>query len=253
MKNLLLILILLNTFLYSYNKEFSYRKYAHVKIFYEDLIKDTVKLGLKYNIPPAAILAIASVESGYGRGYVASISGNILSLGANKNEKALPSLYLPNIIKPYSIIYNENEIKKYKKSELRYKQREKSLKKDYRPENIRGTSNNLDFFDKDKIEKQKANMKNIKDFCTKWISLSNSHIVFRNAKIYLEEEVKKHGKEVLFTKELNENFIKSIGGVKNSFNYRKSWSKKVIQVLNKTGLIELSSQINNKQTFEESW
>lgn len=253
MKNLLLILILLNTFLYSYNKEFSYRKYAHVKIFYEDLIKDTVKLGLEYNIPPAAILAIASVESGYGRGYVASISGNILSLGANKNEKALPSLYLPNIIEPYKIIYNKNEIRKYKKSELRYKQREKSLKKDYRPLDIVGSTKYLDFFDNNQIEKHKANMKNIKDFCTKWISLSNSHIVFKNAKVYLEEEVKKHGKEILFSKEVNENFIKSIGGKKNSFNYRKSWSKKVIQVLTKTGLINLSSQINKNKAFEESW
>lgn len=253
MKKLLFILILINTLLYSYNNEFSYRKYSHVKIFYKILIKDTIKLGLKYNIPPASILAIASVESGYGRGYVSSISGNIMSLGANKNETALPSLYLPNIIKPFKIIYNKREIKQYKKSALNYKQREKSLKKDYRPSSIRGSTKNLDFFDNNQSEKYKANMENLKDFCTKWISLSNSHIVFKNAKNYLEKEVKKHGKKILFSKELNENFIKSISGKNNSFNYRKSWSKKVIQVLNKTGLIKLSSQINNNKTFEESW
>ncbi len=253
MKKLLLILILLNSLLYSYNKEFSYRKYIHVKEFYKTLIQDTVKLGLKYNIPPAALLAIASVESGYGRGYVASISGNILSLGANKNEKALPSLYLPNIKEPYKIIYNPSEIKKYTSQELRYKQREKSLKKDYRPEGIAGTTNNLDFFDKNLSKKQKANMQNIKDFCTKWISEKNNHLVFRKARMYLEQEVKKHGKEILFSKKLNEDFIKSIGGKKNSFNFRASWSKKIIQVLKKTGLINLSYEISKGKSFKQSW
>lgn len=239
--------------LFSYNKEFRYRKYVHVKEFYKPLIQDTVSLALKYNIPPAAILAIASVESGYGRGYVASISGNILSLGANKNEKALPSLYLPNIIKPFKIIYNQKEIQKYLKNELKYKQRKKSLKKDYRPKEIAGSTKHLDYFDNNNNKKKEANIENIKDFCTKWIALNNSHVVFQNAKKHLNEEVKKHGKQILFSQKLNEEFIKSIGGKKNSFNFRASWSKKVIQVLKNTGLVPLVKQINQKQDLNKSW
>ncbi len=250
---LLFLFTLLTSLLFAYNKEYTFRKYEHVKGFYKPLIQDVVKIGLKYNIPPAAILAIASVESGYGRGYVASITGNILSLGASKSDKELPALYLPHMNKPYTVLYNTQRIKKTDKKRLVWKQRPKSLKKDYRPLGIAGTTQKLDYFDYNKEAKHEANLSNIRDFCTQWISLTNSHKVFRNAKALLNKKVKKQGKKILFSKELNVLFIKSIGGQKNSFNHRKSWSKKVIKVLNKTGLVELSKDINAQKSFNKVW
>ncbi|WP_424686767.1 MAG: hypothetical protein ACNI3H_01540 [Halarcobacter ebronensis] len=249
----ILILLLLTNFLFSYDKNFSYRKYIHVKKFYSSLVKETVDIALKHNMPPAAILAIASVESGYGRGYVASISGNILSLGANKNDKALPSLYLPNTKGPYKVIYNTKVIESFSKDELVWKQRPKSLKKDYRPKGIAGTTTNLDYFDYNKDAKKKANLKNIEEFCTLWISYENRFKAFNGARAFLDEQVKKHGKEILFTKKLNKEFINHIGGKKNSFNYRKTWPIKVIKVLEKTGLTKLTKDIYDKKSFDESW
>lgn len=247
------ILLTFLNFLFAYDKNFSYRKYIHVENFYKPLIKETVDIALKYNLPPAAILAIASVESGYGRGYVALITGNILSLGANKNEKALPSVYLPNIKNPYKVLYNKKEIKRYEKSELVWKQRPKSLKKDYRPQNISGTTKDLDYFDFYKKRRKEANLKNIEDFCSKWISLNNKFKVFKEARALINKRVKQHGKEILFSKELNVEFINSIGGKKNSFNYRKSWPKKVTAVLKKTGLVKLSKDIYKNRDFDKVW
>jgi hypothetical protein len=256
-KKIVISLLLISSFLYSsqtYNENYRYRKYIHVKEFYQLLSEDTIKLALKYNIPPAAILAIASVESGYGRGYVARITGNILSLGANRSEKELPSLYLPNIISINTIIYNPKEIQKYKKSELQWKQREKSLKKDYRPNSIAGTSKNLDYFDNHNKQKKEANLNNIKDFTTKWISLNKSQKAFKDAKKMIESNVAKHGKKILFNKEFNKKFIHQIGGKINSFNYRKSWPKKVISILNNSGLVELTSKMHfEKKSFDEAW
>ena len=249
----ILILLLLTNFLFSYDKNFSYRKYIHVEKFYSALVKETVEIALKNNIPPAAILAIAGVESGYGRGYVASITGNILSLGANKNDKQLPSLYLPNTKNPYKVIYNTKEIKSFKKDELFWKQRPKSLKKDYRPKAFAGTTSNLDYFDYNPEEKRKANLRNIEEFSTLWINRNYKFKPFKNARIFLDEQVKKYGKQVLFNKKLNKEFINHIGGKKNSFNYRKTWPKKVIKVLEKTGLVELTKDIYEKKTFDESW
>lgn len=250
---IILWLFCFTSLLFSYNKEYSFRKYDHVKHFYKPLIEQTIDIALQHNIPPAAILAIASIESGYGRGYVASISGNILSLGAYKSDKELPSLYLPNRLKPYKVLYNRKEISSYDKSLLVWKQRPKSLKKDYRPKKIAGTASNLDYFDYHQEEKKRANLRNIRDFSTLWISKKNSHQVFRDAKLLLDNSVKKYGKKILFSKELNEKFIQSIGGKKNSFNYRKSWSKKVIKVLNKTGLTSLTYEIYNKKSFDKVW
>lgn len=254
---IIISLLLITSFLYSssnYNENYRYRKYIHVKEFYQLLTKDTIKLALKHNMPPAAILAIASVESGYGRGYVARITGNILSLGANRSEKELPSLYLPNIISTNTIIYNPIEIQKYKKSELRWKQREKSLKKDYRPNSIAGTTKNLDYFDNHIEKRKEANLSNIKDFSTRWISLKKSQKAFKDARKMIDEYVAKHGKKILFDKEFNKKFIHQIGGKVNSFNYRETWPKKVISILNNSGLVELTSKMHfEKKSFDEAW
>jgi hypothetical protein len=233
--------------------EYKYRKYEHIKDFLKPLIEPTVKLGLKYNVPPSAILAIACVESGYGRGYVASISGNIMSLGANKGEKDLPTLYLPNTKEPYKIIYNPKEIAKYKKDELIYKKRARSLKKDYRPLYFAGRVNYLHYFDEHSKEKLKANLACIKDFCIKWISYQNKFEPFKKAREDLDNSVKKYGKDTLFCEKTVTKFIYNIGGKKNSFNYRKSWPKKVITVIQNIGLIQLTIDIRDKKDFDKVW
>ena len=236
-----------------FSSEYRYRKYTHVKDFLKPLAQRTIKQGEKYSVPPAAILAIASVESGYGRGYVASISGNILSLGANKGEKMLPSLYLPNIKDPYKIIYNPEEISKYKKNQLRYKQRAKSLKKDYRPMPYAGTSNNLEYFDKNSKARVNANMACIEDFCKVWISESYRYEPFKKARKDLNKIVSVSGKKALFLKTTSEEFINNIGGKPHSFNYRKTWPKKVITVMKNIGLVELIKDMKNGDSFEEAW
>jgi len=56
------------------------------------------------------------------------------------------------------------------------------------------------------------------------------------------------------TKELNKAFIYKIGGILNSFNYRKTWPKKVNLIMQKVGLVELIYDIEvNKKSFEEAW
>ena len=248
-KIILLCFIVLSLF----SSDYRYRKYDHVKKFYEPLIEKTIDLGLKYNVPPSAILAIAGVESGYGRGYVAKISGNILSLGTNKGEKELPALYLPNIKNPYKIIYNPKEIAKYKKNELRYKKRARSRKKDYRPNPYAGTSQNLQYFDEHPKEKVKANLACIEDFCKIWISYKNRFEPFQKARRDLDLLVKTKGQDTIFERITAEQFINNIGGKKNSFNYRKTWPKKVITVMKNTGLVELVQDIRKGDDFNKAW
>jgi len=238
----------------SFSKKFKYRKYLHVKNFYKDIANGAIEIGLKYNVPPAAILAIAGVESGYGRGYVAKITGNILSLGAKKTEAELPALNLPNLKEDKSKIIYGDEIKKYPANALEWKKRPKSLKKDYRKQNIAGTTKELDYFDKHPSEKVKANLQCLEDFAKNWINKNKKFEPFVKARQMLDKEVEQHGKEILFSKALNEKFIYMISGKPNSFNYRKSWAKKVINIMENTGLVELVKSLHvEKKSFEEAW
>lgn len=236
------------------NSIYRYRKYTHVKNFYKNIAKIAIDVGLRYDVPPPALLAIAGVESGYARGYVSKITGNILSLGASKNEPELPSLYLPHLKKkPYKVIYGSS-IKKYKKSDLIWKRREKSLKKDYRPKSIAGRDVKLDYFDNHPKEKIKAYKKCLSDFAKNWISRQKKFKPFKDARALLDNAVKTSSKDILFDKELNIKFIKTISGKKNSFNTRKSWAPKVIKVLNRVGLVELCYDMYKKhKTFKEAW
>jgi len=239
----------------TWGKNYPYRKYQHVKNFYKSIAPKAIKICLKYNVPPAAVLAIAGVESGYGRGYIAKITGNILSLGAKKNEAMLPALYLPNIINyPGKVLYSTKMIDKYAKNELDWKKRPPSFKKDYRPKDIAGSDKMLDFFDKNPKKKLNANLANIEDFCKNWINRNRSQKAFSFTKIMLDNAVKLHSKDILFTKALNDKFINAIGGKKNSFNHRKTWPKKIKLIMNRVGLVALSESIHvSKKNFDDLW
>lgn len=253
-KKCIVSFFLLFTILQGANSDFRYRKYLHVKEFYQSFAQEAVQICLDYGVPPAAVLAIAGVESGYGRGYVSRISGNILSLGAGKSDARLPALYLPNLKEDPSIILYGELIQKYPKSQLIWKKREKSLKKDYRPKSIAGTSKELDYFDKHLAQKKAANLACIKDFVKNWISKNKKYRPYQEAKVMLEKAVKENSQQILFTREVNVKFLQMISGRKNSFNYRKTWAKKVIQVMDNTGLIELAQTLHvEKQSFEVAW
>ena len=77
------------------SSKYSLRKYAHVKEFYRTITPIVLQISKEKHIPPTAVLAIAGLESGYGQGYVAQITGNILSLVIYKSDPELPALYLP--------------------------------------------------------------------------------------------------------------------------------------------------------------
>ncbi len=236
-------------------KEYPFRKYLHVKNFYKSLLPESIDICLKYNIPPAAVWAIAGLQSGYGRWYVSKITGNILGLSAGKGDASLPSLYIPNILNfPDRVLYTEKDIKKYDKSELSWKKRPPSFKKDYRPKNIAGTTKNLDFFENNPKKRIKANLACIEDFAKNWISLNSKLKTFADARKFLDNEVKLYSKEILFDRNLNIKFINMIGGKKNSFSYRKTWPRKVNLIMDRVGLVKLTKSLHVKdKNFDELW
>ena len=260
---LLFFLFLINSFFFvstkllSYDKKFRYRKYIHVEKFYKRIANSAVTLGMKYNVPPAAILAIAGLESGYGRGYVAQITGNILSLGAGKGVPELPALFLPVHIPSNKVLFDTTEVAKYDKSEIKWKQRPSSLKKDYRPSGIAGTKNDLAYFKYNNYPEylKGANYNCIKDFVTVWISSGHGSPVFKEARAFLDKLVAENGKRVLLKKDIALEFINMIGGKPRSFNFRESWAKKVALIMNNTGLNELVNKMYNdrKLGFDKVW
>lgn len=254
MKKILISLLILLLITLLTAKKYPLRKYYHVKKFYKEISKVTVDLGVKYNTPPAAVLAIAGLESGYGTGYVSQVTGNIMSLGANKGERQLPPLYLPRVKKTKKIIFKKSDITKYKKNQLKWAKRPPSLKKDYRPSKIVGTANNLEYFSKHPNERKKAMKKNIEDFMKNWVSYDYQMTSFQEARAYLDSLVSKKGKDVLFDKEVNIGFIELIGGRPHSFNYRKSWLRRVKSIMNNTGLIDLTVDIYfHNKNFDTAW
>jgi hypothetical protein len=235
-------------------KQFSFRKYQHVKKFYKDITPKAIEICLKHDLPPAAVLAVAGLESGYGRGYVAQITGNILSLGAFKGDKELPRLYLPYSKSKKMILFDPNEIKKHKKSDLSWKKREKSYKRDYRPAPYAGTTKNLELLMYDSTLRDLAHSACLNDFATRWIQKRSKVKAFRDAKVWIEKQIDKKDKQILFSMNTNKEFIGKIGGRANSFNYRKTWPKKVKLIMKKVGLVELIDDIyNKKMSFEEAW
>ena len=249
-----IVILLIFTTMLNATSSYSFRKYQHVENFYKEITQKTLDVCLKYNLPPAAVLAVAGLESGYGRGYVAQITGNILSLGAFKGDKELPRLYLPYSESKQIILFNPNEIKKHSQDDLSWKKRAKSYKRDYRPSPYAGTTQNLQLLKYNQKLRHEAHCACLNDFATRWISKKSKIKVFRDTKTWLDSLVFKHGKKILFSMKTNIDFIDKIGGHPNSFNYRKTWTKKVKLIMKKVALIELVDDIHNKKmTFEKAW
>jgi hypothetical protein len=234
-------------------QNFSLRKYQHVKAFYQSISESALKLGLEYNVPPAAIMAIAGLESGYGDGYVSRITGNILSLGARKGEPELPPLYLPTHEPSNTVLVAKSKIESTPTNELVWKKRPPSLKKDYRPENIAGTDKQLGFLSSNRLERIKARKKNINDFVSSWISYKSKTPVFLDARTWLDAEVKKNTKKSLLSCDLGKQFIARIGGKPRSFNHRPSWVKKAGIIFDRAGLCSLASAMSKGAPFEKAW
>jgi hypothetical protein len=249
---MLLIFSLLSTL--NASNKYSLRKYNHVKEFYRTITPIVIKISKEKNIPPAAVLAIAGVESGYGRGYVSQITGNILSLGAYKSDPELPALYLPYSKSKKKILFDPKEIDQLSKSDLIYKKRAPSLKKDYRPFPYAGSYKNLFLLKYNSALKKKAYTACVNDFATKWLNTNSKIKSFQEARIWLDNIIKKEGYSVLLTQKTNDAFIKQIGGKPHSFNYRKTWPKKVKLIMDRAGLVALVRNMQiQKMDFNEAW
>ena len=254
MKYLFILFALVVSFTSLNADKYSFRKYQHVKDFYKDITPKAIDICLKYDLPPAAVLAIAGLESGYGRGYVAQITGNILSLGAFKGDKELPRLYLPYSKSKKTILFDPNEIKQHPSDDLSWKKRAKSYKRDYRPHPHAGTTKDLELLRYNDILKCDAHNACLNDFATRWIHKGSRIKVFKETRIWLDILVENKDKQILFNINTNIAFIERIGGHPNSFNYRKEWPKKAKLIMKKVGLVELIDDIyNRKMDFEAAW
>jgi len=236
------------------NNDHSLRKYKHVTELCKDLSNPLIKLCVEKQVPPAAILAIIALESGWGSGYVSQITGNILSLNATKSSIELPALYLPIVKETGRVLFDPNEIDKYSSEQLEYQNRPKSLKKDYRPASIAGTTNDLAYFKYHHDEKVKAEIKCVTDFISRFVSHNSSIAAYREARGHMDKHVTEGGIRMLFEEQVTIDFINTIGGRPNSFNFRETWPKKVESVMHKAGLVSLMKEMYiNKKTFEEVW
>jgi len=235
-------------------KIFSLRKYAHVKSFYAVLTEPVTKLCIQENVPPAAVLAMAGLESGWNRGYVGRITGNILSLGKRGGDKELPALYLPTSKKSGDVIFDSLEISRHNKADLIWKKRPKSLKKDYRPSTVAGTTYQLGYFKNHPKEKATAQLQNITDFLNVFISHKSRIKAYKDARFMLDSLVAKNGKAILLEEKTALLFINAISGRPNTFNYRKTWPKKVTYILKSAGLVSLTKAVyNDNMAFKEAW
>lgn len=255
MRHFLIILTLvITTSLFAQSESYSYRKYTNVESFYQILTKEGIEVGVKNNIPPAALLAIAGLESGYGSGYVAQITGNILSLDADKGDKELPPLYLPTCGDDDKVLFAPKEIEACPKSNQHWKQHPPSLKHDYRPEPYAGTNKNLAYLKNNPKQRGLAQRACLEDFATRWISKNNENKIFRDASLWLDSLVNKDGVKALFSEDVCVKFISKIGGHPNSYNFRETWPKKVKLIMDKVGLVNLCSEMYEKKlSFEQAW
>jgi len=136
---------------------------------------------------------------------------------------------------------------------LKWGDRPESLKKDYRPKPWAGTPYNLAYFKHNPKAKGEAHVANIQDFVTVFIARKSKIKAYRKTRKKMDSLVSKHGKSILLKEQTSIEFIHGIGGKINSYNFRKTWPKKVIYIIKNAGLIDLTKQLHNGVSFEESW
>jgi hypothetical protein len=111
----------------------------------------------------------------------------------------------------------------------------------------------LSYFKYHPKEKSIAQIANIKDFVTVFISRKSRIKAYRDARKKMDDLVAKYGKEILLEEKTAIQFIYGIGGKKNSYNFRETWPKKVIYIIKKAGLVELTKKLHQENSFLKSW
>lgn len=237
-----------------YAEKYSLRKYQNVSRFYSRIAKSATTICMENNIPPAAILAIAGLESGWNQGYISKITRNILSLGSRKGDDELPALRLPSLKSNGKILFDSLEIIKYTDDELLWIDRASSLKKDYRPKPLAGSIYNLSYFNSNPEAEFQAHIQNLRDFVTLFISRDSKIPIYRNTRKLMDEMVAKSGKEILLDSSTAMLFINEISGKPYSFNYRKSWPIKINSIIKNAGLDDLTKELYESDTeFINAW
>lgn len=235
-------------------QKYSLRRFQNVSHFYAKIAKKATTVCMENNIPPAAILAMAGLESGWNQGYVGKITGNILSLGSRRGDYELPALRLPTLNLNGEILYDSLEIIKYSNDELDWIDRPSSLKKDYRPLPYAGSKYNLAYFKYDTEKEAQAHIQNITDFVTLFISRDSKIPIYRNTRKLMDEMVAESGNEILLDSTTANLFINEIGGKPYSFNFRESWPIKVKSIIKNAGLAELTKELYKSETdFDSLW
>jgi hypothetical protein len=234
--------------------KYNLRKYDNVTQFYSRIAGPATLICMENNVPPASILAIAGLESGWNQGYIGRITGNILSLGTRGGDTELPALYLPRLKETNKILFDSLVIANYQPDELVWENRPPCLKKDYRPEPWAGTTQRLAYFKNHPEEKARAHVENLNDFVTVFISRSSRIKAYRDARHLMDSLVAINGKDILLQEETAIMFVNEIGGKPNSFNYRATWPVKVTTIIKNAGLADLTTEMfNSDKDFYEVW
>ena len=192
---------------------------------------------LEKGAPPGAILSMACLESGFGKSYVSSVTGNILSLNALETDTPLPSLQLP-VLGSNDYIIDNQRLKKMLATgnEIKVVKRPASLKKDYRPKQIAGDFTELDYFIYHPEEKAAAWQNNIKDLLYNRISEKSSYPAYKETNALCMRIKTNKSITLLLSNKTATHFLSLIGGKPLSFNANFSWQQKTQALVYSLGL-----------------
>ena len=244
-----------NIILTMQKKGFKAWQLSKVSNFFKYLTPIILKKTFKKGAPPGAILAIAALESGYGTGYIANVSGNILSLNARKTEPMLPPLTLA-ITKNDKIIINGEKIKSMLAAGYPFKviKRPPSYKKDYRPDHIAGKKTHLDYFLHHPNKKYQAWEQNVNDLMFSRVVSDSSIVAYKETSKFCDRLYARKSLRHIFSNKSATKFLTLVGGRPISYNIRTSWRDKSISLLSKLNL-ELFLEIyikNYKEYYDLS-
>jgi len=240
-----------NIILTMQNKGFKTWQLSKVSNFFKYLTPIVLKKSLEKGAPPGAILAIAALESGYGTGYIANVSGNILSLNAKRTEPMLPPLTLA-ITKNNKIILNGEKIKSMLAAGYPFKvlKRPPSYKKDYRPAQIASKKTHLDYFLHNPNQKYLAWEQNVNDLMFSRLDSNSSIIAYKETSMFCDNLFKKKSIYHLLSNKAATSFLTLVGGRPISYNIRTSWRDKAISLLSKLNLeLFLEIYLNNYKEY----